>query len=326
MHPHERAPTASIIIPCRDAERWLPETLSSCFSQGGTSVEIVVVDDGSTDRTRELLQKVGSKVRLLETPRMGACVARNAGLRAAAGRYVKFLDADDILEPGVIDRQVRALDETRSDICYGDWGNLFSDLAGGNKVGPSKVAYTAEHPIDALLSDWWCPPFAYLLRRATLKKTGVLWDERLSSAQDFDFILTAALHEFSFVYRPGLTGLYRQHSGPRVSRRPPVAWVSDRALVLSKAVRWLQESKQLTNARRGHIARYYLMLAKRVYGSDLEVFDSMIAELKRVDPEFAPRGPVYRSLVWLLGYRRTEALLEVRRRHRRRRQQPAYRG
>src|ERR1700722_9877011 len=102
----------SIIIPCYNAERWVQEAVESCLNQSYPNIEIIVVDDGSTDRSLEILRRYGPRIKLKSGPNRGGNVARNQGFALSSGRYIQYLDADDYLEPDKIARQVRFLDET----------------------------------------------------------------------------------------------------------------------------------------------------------------------------------------------------------------------
>ena len=95
------------MIPCRDAAQTLPATLASVLSQTHIRLEVLVVDDGSRDDSRSLVHACqDDRVRLIEQSPRGACAARNAGLAAARGALVQFLDADDLLAPGKIAAQL----------------------------------------------------------------------------------------------------------------------------------------------------------------------------------------------------------------------------
>jgi glycosyltransferase involved in cell wall biosynthesis len=103
------SPLVSVIVPAYNAERTLEETLRSAAAQTHAPIEIVIVDDGSTDRTRELARRFCAaepRARLIEQENRGVAAARNAGIRASRGAYLAPLDADDIWHPTKIARQV----------------------------------------------------------------------------------------------------------------------------------------------------------------------------------------------------------------------------
>lgn len=103
-------PVVSVVIPAYNAERTLGSTLESALGQTLDDVEVIVVDDGSTDTTAALASGIGHPVRCISIPNGGVSNARNVGIEAALGRYVAFLDADDQWEAEKLERQAALLD------------------------------------------------------------------------------------------------------------------------------------------------------------------------------------------------------------------------
>jgi glycosyltransferase involved in cell wall biosynthesis len=102
----------SVVIPAYNAERFLERTMLSVLRQTYNNLEVIVIDDGSTDKTR-LIAEAGatgdSRVRIISVPNGGVAKARNIGIQEANGEYVAFVDADDLWHPTKIDRQVTAM-------------------------------------------------------------------------------------------------------------------------------------------------------------------------------------------------------------------------
>src|SRR4051794_31437339 len=97
----------SVLIPAYNVERWIGQALLSALRQTWPRIEVIVIDDGSTDRTAEVAHSVRSRViRIVSQPNAGACAARNAALALAQGTYIQWLDADDLLHPEKIARQL----------------------------------------------------------------------------------------------------------------------------------------------------------------------------------------------------------------------------
>lgn len=102
-------PLVSILIPAFNAERWIAETLRSAIGQSWENKEIIVIDDGSTDRTLEIARRFESNAVCVRTQKnQGAAAARNAALRLSKGAYIQWLDADDLLAPGKIASQMNS--------------------------------------------------------------------------------------------------------------------------------------------------------------------------------------------------------------------------
>jgi len=114
-------PLVSIIIPCYNGERFVAEAIESALAQTYPHKEVIVIDDGSTDNSLEVIKSFGDKIRWETGPNRGGCAARNRGIELARGELIQFLDADDILHPQKLERQVTFMLEGCYDwtICWG---------------------------------------------------------------------------------------------------------------------------------------------------------------------------------------------------------------
>jgi glycosyltransferase involved in cell wall biosynthesis len=111
------SPLISCIVPVFNGERYLRQALDSIFAQTYRPLEVVVVDDGSTDATAVVVASFGDRLRYLRQDNQGPPVARNLGIRAAKGEYVAFLDADDLWHPEKLQRQIKRF-EARPELGY----------------------------------------------------------------------------------------------------------------------------------------------------------------------------------------------------------------
>ena len=106
----------SVIIPCYNAAPWIREALQSVMEQRLDDAEVIVIDDGSTDNSAEIVEKEFPSVRLVRTKNQGPSKARNLGTKLSIGRFLQYLDADDTLLPGKLKIQLQALRET-GEVC-----------------------------------------------------------------------------------------------------------------------------------------------------------------------------------------------------------------
>ena len=106
----EKKALASIIVPVYNGERFVAEALDSIFAQDYRPIEVIVVDDGSSDRTPEIVRSIG-EIRDLRHPNQGIAATRNAGIREAHGEFIAFLDADDVMLPDKLSVQIKYLSE-----------------------------------------------------------------------------------------------------------------------------------------------------------------------------------------------------------------------
>lgn len=101
-----RQALVSIVIPAYNSADFIRETLDSCLAQTYKHIELIVIDDGSSDETVEIMQSYGDKVHLIQQRNSGPAIARNTGIANAAGEYIQFCDSDDVLDPQKIERSM----------------------------------------------------------------------------------------------------------------------------------------------------------------------------------------------------------------------------
>src|SRR5690349_7359745 len=184
----------SVVRPTCNREDLVIEAIESALEQRDVVVEVIVVDDSSTDNTIEkVTHRFGRSILLIPcTSNMGACYCRNIGLSIATGRYLRFLDSDDLLHPTSSALIINEMERHRADIGFGHWQIMKGGLleSPSDSEGMSQVDDT-DSLVSLLLAGKWNAPFAYLYRRESI--TGIKWDVALCRDQDFDFILQAAI-------------------------------------------------------------------------------------------------------------------------------------
>jgi glycosyltransferase involved in cell wall biosynthesis len=120
------SPLISCIVPVFNGERYLRETLDSILAQTHQPLEIIVVDDGSTDGTAAVANSYGQRIRYLWQPNAGEAKARHSGLSAATGEFIAFLDADDLWHPAKLIRQIARIGERPDiDLCFTCFQNFW---------------------------------------------------------------------------------------------------------------------------------------------------------------------------------------------------------
>ncbi len=192
--------TVSVIIPSRDRAHLLPRALRSVLAQTLPPLEVLVVDDGSTDRTAELVRRDFPGVRLLSQPQRGVSAARNRGIGAARGEWLAFLDSDDEWLPEKLARQLAALAASPGHrLCHCDeiW------IRRGRRVNPGRAHAKAGGWIfRRCLPRCAISPSAAVLHRSLVAEVG-LFDEDLPACEDYDLWLrVTARHPVLFVPRP----------------------------------------------------------------------------------------------------------------------------
>lgn len=217
-------PLVSILIPAYNAEPFLATTLESVLAQTYRHIEVILVNDGSRDRTLEIARTFESRgLRIIDQPNAGQSAAFNTAYRQCRGDYISFFDADDLLSPDKIERQVAALPEAGDDVMMTcAWARFYDD--------PAEARFVPQHcwkdmaPVDWLVRTWehneMMHGATWLIPRAVLDRSG-LWNPELSLINDHEFFCRVMLQcrLIKFVegprtwYRSGLgSSLSKQHS------------------------------------------------------------------------------------------------------------------
>jgi glycosyltransferase involved in cell wall biosynthesis len=202
----------SVIIPVYNGRTYVERALDSVLSQSHPAVEALVVDDGSTDGTGELLAARAThdaRVRVVTRPNGGLAAARNTGLEHARGDYLAFLDADDWLLPHKLELQLDVLQaHPDAGLVYSDY-ERFDERDGVTYAVPRGVP---PRPFpEMLVYRNWFAVMVPLLRRSLVERVGV-FDTAFHAAEDWDYWYRCA-QQASFVYAPGVVAVYRQHGG-----------------------------------------------------------------------------------------------------------------
>ena len=207
-----------MVIPAHNSAAYLPEALDSVFAQGLEDLDVVVVDDGSTDGTAGVARMYGRGVRVLIQPRSGSGRARNAGLAATSGELVAFLDADDIWVPEKTSMQMRLLEADPG------LALVFSDMVAFEGDRQEARTYFQQRGFDGrcaassiFLYDMISTP-TVILKRACLERVGT-FDESLRIGQDTDLWFRIALElPFAVVDRALVRRRFHQGNTTRDTR------------------------------------------------------------------------------------------------------------
>jgi len=306
----------SVIIPCFNAQRWLREAIDSCLQQSYPRIEIIVVDDGSTDNSLEIIKSYEDKITWETGPNRGGNHARNRGFALSSGEYIQYLDADDYISSEKIERQVLFLEETGADVVYGDWqyrqhlpdGTSF--LRDGKFSGRPK-----EDILESLLSDqWWVAPVALLFTRAVVESCGG-WDESLRAAQDRDFFMSVIMNGAKVVYQPGYYSFYRKHGKTTVSTSNKKVWLESHFLVMEKAEVQLAQLDRLSLNYRQALAQGYFLKYRNSRYVDYSRQLWILRKILFLYPEFkVENSAVYNFIQSHFGFLVAELIVIFKRR------------
>jgi len=208
--------TISVIMPCFNCAAYVQEAVASVLGQSHRELELIVVDDGSTDASRTLLDRVEDpRVRRLSQSNRGVCAARNRGLSEARGQYVAFLDADDTWEPKALEALLRALETSRDAVlAYCGWRNVGLPGRRGEPFVPPE--YEGEGKLESLFTNCRWPIHAALTRREAVEGAGG-FDERFRTSEDY--LLWLKIGSRGRIVRVAeVLAYYRHHTGPQATK------------------------------------------------------------------------------------------------------------
>ena len=247
-------PEVSVVIPTYNAARYVGQAVDSVLAQTFRDVEVIVVDDGSTDDTANLIRELGPPVRYLHQENQGVSVARNRGLAESTGRYVAFLDADDTWLPGKLAKQLEALAAGADRLSYtaGFVTDADLNILEVRRPGPvTREVLLMEGNLMGVGAS------TVLCERALFSGAGE-FDPSLSQCADWDmWIRLAALTGFAYVDEPLVN--YRQH-GLSMSNDPRLLEV-DSLRVLEKGFAAPVPEAAIASKKRKAMARNYMVLA-----------------------------------------------------------------
>jgi glycosyltransferase involved in cell wall biosynthesis len=245
-------PLVSVIIPNYNHARFLGGAIRSVLAQTYRPVEVIVVDDGSTDNSGEVAAAFGDQIRYIYQTNAGLSAARNTGLRAAKGELIGVLDADDMYEPNFLETLVTALQaDPEADGVY--CGYQFVDEA--NNPLP-QIENRPVPPADlypALLDGNFFVPESVFLRRRVYDAVG-FFDESLRACEDWDVWLRAA-KQFRLIHSPHILTRHRVLAGSMST--DPLRMLTARLAVLKKHVGAEPASAGASTAHRAY-GRAYL--------------------------------------------------------------------
>lgn len=219
-------PLVSIIIPSFNREKLINDTLKSVMAQEYTNWECIIVDDGSSDNTVDIVMgfvEKDSRFSLYRRPKnspKGANSCRNYGFEKSKGDYINWLDSDDLFSSDKISSQISSIDQNSSErtIITSKW-NFFSD---NTSVGYKELDIYKNYDSGYdLIEDFGntkslFPPHSYLVSREVIVRSG-LWNEYLQINQDGEFFVRALLCAQKVIHAENGMVLFRNHEGDRVS-------------------------------------------------------------------------------------------------------------
>ncbi|MBI4355948.1 MAG: glycosyltransferase [Candidatus Omnitrophica bacterium] len=206
--PLGMTPKVSVVVPTYNRAHLIPEALESIWAQTYRDLEVIVVDDGSTDDTREILRPWWPRLRYIYQPNQGCAAARNRGISLARGTYVAFLDSDDRWLPDKLAQQVAWLEaHSKAGLVYSRLWRYVLGRDAEREICPRELPATF---LDVLRGSGFIPTSTVMVRRRCLEAVG-LFDVSLPVAEDWDLWLRIA-RRYPIAALPAVLAEHREHA------------------------------------------------------------------------------------------------------------------
>ena len=300
-------PLVSVLIPCYNAEKYIGETLESVFRQTWQNIEVIVVDDGSKDKSRDTIRNFRRpNLKLVEQSNRGQTAALNTCLVHASGDLVQYLDADDLIAPDKIELQIARLSCAPGAVATAEWGRFYE--APDETRFISEATWTDLDPVD-----WLCLsrvdglgmmfPALWLIPMPIVRATGP-WREDLSLNNDAEYFTRILLAADRVLFCTGARCYYRSGLASSLSgRKTSEAWESQ-VRVLELCESYVRAREDSERVRRG-FALSWQHLAHSCYPYDRKRAKYALKRARAlhsvtIKPD---GGPTFHVLSRLVGWR-----------------------
>jgi glycosyltransferase involved in cell wall biosynthesis len=315
-----KKPTVSILIPAHNAADWIGQAVESALSQSYPVVEVIVVDDGSTDRTVEVLSSFGTRIQFRARGNRGGNPTRNELLAMSSGEWIQYLDADDYLDPDKVAVQMAALEQAQD---QGMIDVIYSPVRTEYHRGRECVAV---HPPEAPVStDPWVLHARWeltqtggaLFRRSALEEVGA-WNEDQACCQDNELFFRLLRADKRFLPCPGAVAAYRRFEGGTVSTSRREAVVEEILRILDATENYLRSASLLNPERLSAVNQHRFWLARNIWPWAPKRSAAIMQRVRDRQPSFQPEpsrfAPAsYRACYRVLGFSIAESIAGLKR-------------
>ena len=308
----------SILIPCFNAEKYIRQCIDSALAQTHADKEVIVVDDGSTDGSLDIIRSFGKRVRWESGPNRGGNAARNRLLDLAKGEWLQYLDADDYLMPDKIERQLVFT------ACHPEADIICSPTL-SEKIEDGRTALLETKFPDArdpwiMLALWDLPQTGGVLwKRAAVQQVGG-WRLGQPCCQEHELYGRLLEAGCRFALDDECRAVYREFDhNSRLTQRLADEVERQRLMIVARMEQFLRANKELTLERRQAINDMRHEIARKVWAKDERAALDIVRRIAQSDPAFCPSErpaapAVYRLVYRAMGFRAAQRLAGARRR------------
>jgi glycosyltransferase involved in cell wall biosynthesis len=334
-------PLVSILIPCYNAEGWIEQAITSALNQTYYPLEVIVVDDGSSDNSLEIIKSFGERIHWQASNHCGGNPTRNRLLDLSQGEWLQYLDADDYLLPNKIAKQIEFLTQyPDTDVVYSP--SIFQahnyvveaalknrkhqpliaspqalNLDSPNTITQEVLPIPQPHDPWILLARWYLPQTGGPLwrKQAIIDVDGWKPDQLFYQEHELYLRLLQAGKQFNYFGEAGLVD--RQWSKTRVEKQGQIETYRRRLEITDKIEQFLAQIQQLTPARQNAINQARFECARIIWLIDKPWSKSIIKQIRDRDLTFIPAGncapEIYRLMYQFLGFNFAETITAVKR-------------
>ncbi|GAB4472056.1 MAG: hypothetical protein OHK0057_16260 [Thermoflexibacter sp.] len=300
----------SVIIPCYNAEKWLVRTLDSVLSQSYPHLEIIVVNDGSTDSSLSILEKYKESTtipfQIVSTKNQGVSHALEIGRALAKGDFFQYLDSDDILlDKQKIESQVNILLKEQAEVAFCDYEELYMD---GTRKASKYAEALSDRPDVDFIRKFWRPTACFLYTKNIIEKVGA-WDSSFKTFNDVRFYLLVSEIRPKYVHMPIVGVLYNVDAQSLSRKYGLITYFTDYYKLLMYFIRHWESQQTLDNERKIELIEALRDCAKAFVGRDNAKFEMCIQEIYALQPNYIPKKSLkMRILSYWIGYRKAEKI------------------
>lgn len=306
----------SVIIPCYNSAKTIVETIESVLKQKNIQIDeiqIILVNDGSTDNILDVLKPYEDKVEIHTIKNSGVSYARNYGLKFANGKYIQYLDSDDILDETKLSKQIKLLEDTNSDVAYGAYYKFYVNNNQNKVISSIFPDFTGRAELKILV-DQWCPPAALLFRRNIVNKIGS-WNEKLPIIQDARYLFDAANLGAKFVSTNDIVAYYRVNNSHSLSSKNKIAFIRDVFVNIKEILILWKNDIEIDLEKKSAVLKVLRYCVNEFSRYDIMTHSECVNLILKISPNYIPeeRG-AHRIISKLLGFKIAEKIAIVKRR------------
>ena len=306
----------SIIIPLYNNEHYVTQTIDSCLAQTHDNIEIIVIENGSTDKSYQVVKSIDdTRLRVFQILKPNAAAARNYGYHKATGTYIIFLDADDVMASNKIELQLKALSaKPEGWVACCAWAKFKTNTKEA-VISPQKV-WAIQNPIDWCLQSWMGEgmmiPGCWLIPKPIIDKAG-LWNEKLSLHDDGEFMCRVLLASQGNLFVENTAVYYRQQ-GNSLSRQHKSKKAAESALLVYKSYQQQILKFQDSKLTRRALARNFSRFVYEYYPAHAQLIKEAYREINELGVKPPLVGsPSFKLIQRIVGFKLAIGLTSIKR-------------